>query len=200
MTAPWISTLQRDIALTGPAVADNVIELGEIAHALSHINRYTGHTTEPWSVAQHSILVYLMATELEWKPQGRLMALLHDAHEAYVGDVASPIKEVLGTAWQQLEQQHEQRVHQELGIAHLAHMYQRSIKQIDLWALRAERGELLGPQGNRRAWPPLDEHAEWGTNSTLSTNLFRKARDLTPTPGHARDLFINLFHHLQGKP
>lgn len=60
--------------------------LPSIARALSHINRYTGHVGQ-YSVAQHSVLV---ARSLPIKY--RLSGLLHDAHEAYIGDVSSPLK------------------------------------------------------------------------------------------------------------
>lgn len=197
MTAPWISTLRRDYALTGPGVADNVIDIHDIAHALSHINRYTGHTTEPWSVAQHSILVYMIARELhDCKPQGQHIALLHDAHEAYVGDVATPIKAALGSAWQQLERMHEERVHEALGIAHFWPHYRIDIKRMDLIALLVERSALLGPQGDRRPWPLLDGgDSQWrnGYANSGLMNLLYKVKGLTPTPAHARDLFLTLY-------
>lgn len=62
------------------------IDLMDIAHALSLINRFTGHTTAPMSVAQHSSYVSdlcgIDAAE----------GLLHDASEAYLADLARPIK------------------------------------------------------------------------------------------------------------
>lgn len=196
MNRPWICTLTRDIALTGPAVADNVIDVREIAHALSQINRYTGHTTEPWSVAQHCVLTYLMAEALDWKPQGQLLALMHDAHEAYVGDVASPIKAALGQAWYRLERLHEEHVQQQLGLDHLHPHYRVDIKRLDLWALKTERTHLLSQQGERRSWPLIDPGANWDRVNPLGTTLFQKVRNLTPTPAKARDLFLIIYEAL----
>lgn len=75
------------------------VSIDDIAHALSLTCRYNGHCTHFYSVAQHSLLVTrvygeLVADkpELRDDPRGYLCALLHDAAEAYVGDVISPIK------------------------------------------------------------------------------------------------------------
>lgn len=66
------------------------IRLGDIAHALARIPRFNGATTQPWSVADHSLLVVdLMPAGLP--PDIYLAGLLHDAHEAYIGDITSPV-------------------------------------------------------------------------------------------------------------
>lgn len=61
----------------------------DIAHALSHLCRYTGHITMFFSVAQHSLLV---EEKIPGNAETKLAALLHDAAEAYIGDVSSPLK------------------------------------------------------------------------------------------------------------
>ncbi len=71
------------------------IVLKDVAHALSNLCRFTGHPDPYYSVAQHCVL---MAREL--RDQGRdpmtvRAALLHDAHEAFVGDMASPLKRAI---------------------------------------------------------------------------------------------------------
>jgi uncharacterized protein len=60
------------------------IELIDIAHALARITRFTGHGDQCFKVAQHSVMVHDLA-RVPW-------ALLHDAAEAYIGDVSSPLK------------------------------------------------------------------------------------------------------------
>lgn len=68
------------------------VHIEDIAHALSVICRFGGHTQEFYSVAQHSCLVAdLVATKTQDKLT-LLTALLHDAAEAYTGDVIRPIK------------------------------------------------------------------------------------------------------------
>jgi uncharacterized protein len=61
--------------------------ISDIAHALSHQCRFGGHLPRFYSVAQHSLLCYLMAKEDE-----KFDALMHDASEAYLLDMPKPIK------------------------------------------------------------------------------------------------------------
>lgn len=63
----------------------------DIAHSLAHLCRYTGHTREFYSVAQHCVLM----AENPDLPGDPLQKLLHDAAEAYIGDMASPWKNIL---------------------------------------------------------------------------------------------------------
>jgi uncharacterized protein len=64
----------------------------DIAHSLSRQNRFLGHTALPYSVAQHSVLVGHAIWE-ETRDAGLAMwGLLHDASEAYLGDIINPIK------------------------------------------------------------------------------------------------------------
>lgn len=66
----------------------SLICIEDIAHALSLLNRFCGHTTVPYTVGQHCIYVSNMVED----PLLRLPALLHDASEAYLQDIPRPIK------------------------------------------------------------------------------------------------------------
>lgn len=68
------------------------ISIKDIAHSLSLLCRFNGHCSRFYSVAQHSVL----ACKLDVVPQElRLTVLMHDAGEAYVGDVTRPVKREL---------------------------------------------------------------------------------------------------------
>lgn len=68
----------------------DMICIEDIAHALSQQPRFGGHLPVFFSVAQHSVGCMLNA-----QPDERLGALMHDASEAYLMDIPSPIKKRL---------------------------------------------------------------------------------------------------------
>ena len=63
------------------------LSLETMAHSLSQLNRYTGHACFPYSVAQHSLLLWCVVPEYLKK-----CALIHDWSEAFTNDVAYPVK------------------------------------------------------------------------------------------------------------
>lgn len=68
------------------------IDFYDIPHHLSMICRYGGATKSRWDVAIHSVVVSRAAEVLGASPFVQLALLLHDASEAYIGDVVRPIK------------------------------------------------------------------------------------------------------------
>lgn len=77
------------IDLNAPRPQD--IRLGDVAAALSKICRFAAQATSFYSVAQHAVLVASLV-EGEGHPHLALAALQHDSHEAYVGDLPTPLK------------------------------------------------------------------------------------------------------------
>lgn len=113
------------------------LDIYDIAHALSQICRFGGHARPFYSVAQHSVLVANLVPK-----ECRQYALLHDAAEAYVGDVIKPLKIILGAAYSRIEKNFEyaimvrfQPVHNE-AIANFT-------KAADLQALHMEHQALI---------------------------------------------------------
>lgn len=157
----WLLTCTgRQHYLAGPSAThpDNVPSLGEIAHALAHINRYTGHANRAYSVAEHSLLCMDIArTEFDADAGGQLAALMHDAHECIVGDVASPIKQVLGAAWAEFEALHEHHLRMHYQLLGLYRQHSAMVKQCDLIALATERRDLTAYTPSLHApWPLID--------------------------------------------
>ena len=110
------------------------VRLPDISHALACINRYTGHTVAPYSVAQHSVMVSRLC-----EPQDELWGLLHDASEAYLGDVARPLKIMLPD-YVELEHHVQQTIGKAFG---LSWPMPQSVKVADNRALIAEKRALM---------------------------------------------------------
>ncbi len=85
----WIRTATgRHLDLTGSTAAD--IDPLDMAKGLARACRFAGQCDAFYSVAQHSVLA-----SYHVPPQDALHALLHDAAEAYLGDLTGPLKRLL---------------------------------------------------------------------------------------------------------
>jgi hypothetical protein len=89
---------------------EDEISIVDIAWSLSNINRYNGYTHLPYSVGQHSVHVAMCLPE-----RLRLLGLLHDASEAYLGDVTAPIKKYLG-GYEQYEKNMMSTIYTKFGL------------------------------------------------------------------------------------
>lgn len=160
----WIQTHSgKAFDVTRPEPGDVVIE--DIAHALCMLCRFNGHTDRFYSVAEHSLLVLRCCETCS--PATALTALLHDAHEAYTGDLADPLKRHAwlmdsgGTwTWSSLEDGVQVAILIGLGLRDLVPRIDGDrylINKADRRALATEKRDLLGDC--ERAWdvgaPPL---------------------------------------------
>ena len=86
-------TCNREIDVLDPDSFEPCIE--EVVEALPKINRFNGHSIRPYSVAAHSMACVCVAHKHQrlMKPHLLLAILLHDAAEAYIGDIVRPIKQ-----------------------------------------------------------------------------------------------------------
>ncbi len=83
----------RKFSPLSPSAED--IDIDDIAHSLSMICRANGHFREFFSVARHCINCTKEAEMRGYSARVRLLCLLHDATEAYIGDMTRPLKRQL---------------------------------------------------------------------------------------------------------
>lgn len=111
-------------------------KIEDIAHALSHICRFTGHTSVHYSVAEHSYRASFCVPE-----DFALEALLHDASEAYLGDVSSPLKSLLPD-YRVIERMLEKRIAEVFDVPF---PMSPCVKLADLQMVATEMRDLLPP-------------------------------------------------------
>lgn len=132
-----ITRSSRAIDLFDPSPSD--IHIGDIAHALSMQCRFVGHVSEFYSVAEHSVRVSFAVPEA-----AALHALLHDASEAYLGDVSTPLKSAL-PQYRALETRMMHTIFRAFDLEY--GLWQHQIKQADLSVTHAECRDLM-PSGH----------------------------------------------------
>lgn len=119
--------------LLDPASSDFTID--DIAHGLAHTCRYAGQADGFYSVAEHSLLVSETAVGHE------LAGLLHDAAEAFIGDVTRPLKQLL-PEYKRIEAAIETEIFARFGIENV----DPAVKRADLEVLAAEQAQIM-PEG-----------------------------------------------------
>jgi len=137
------------------------VRLADIGHALANICRFNGHCRKFYSVAQHSLFVaeLLMDTRLilnvNSASQGKAFcaALLHDAAEAYLGDIIRPLKPVFD-GFKVTESHLLRCIHRAFGLI-VSTDVESTIKHCDAVALATEARDLMGPPP--RSWESLVE-------------------------------------------
>jgi 5'-nucleotidase len=127
------------------------LDAGDIARALANLCRFGGHSRSFYSVAQHSVIVSRLVEERTGDAQDAFAALMHDATEAYLGDMPHPLKHrsPLGTAYKAAEDHLEQALRDRFGIKPDV----PEIKRVDKALLAAERRAF---SAERWHWPELE--------------------------------------------
>jgi hypothetical protein len=158
MSEAWIesfTSLKVDLLDPKP----EMITIEDIAHSLSQLCRFTGHTKYFYSVGQHSLLgSHLVPTE------DALWFLLHDASEAYAGDMNRPLKHFskAGVYYQEVEKKLMSVICTKFG---LSQEEPPSVKVVDNGMLYAEKRDLMGNTG----WT-----VDWGGVKTPANVLITK--------------------------
>ena len=172
MDMPAISTRSgRRLYIQNPIAAQ--IDIEDIAHGLANQCRFNGQTSNFYSVAQHSVIVASILP-----PELKLAGLLHDASEAYLGDIVQPLKELL-PEYSIIESKFNNVIGQRFNVD-LNHHDQ--VKKADLIALATERRDLM----------PM-EIVEWSALEGINPLL----RTIKPqNPMEARQSFLDTFFKL----
>lgn len=121
------------------------IHLADIAHSLAHQCRFNGHTRTFYSVAQHSVFVSHLVPDAHARE-----ALLHDAAEAYTGDITIPVKDLL-PGLRLIEHRIDLAIRNTYG---LPLRCSADVKLADRIALATERRDLLSEHD--RPWPLIE--------------------------------------------
>lgn len=179
----WIATYTGvKWFITDPHPDD--VRIKDIAHALSMICRFGGHTRKFYSVAEHSVRCARLAET--WEPDNyrlQMQALLHDAAEAYLGDVVRPLKVTL-PGYAELEDQTMSVIRQALGVGALFGCDEILVKRTDDILLMTERRDIVAHTDQDWGYDhaePLETHvAGW-------------------SPGLAEGFFLSRFESLSAK-
>lgn len=117
------------------------VRITDIIPALAKLCRYNGHVDRFYSVAEHSVLVSLFA-ELRGDKEAIVPGLYHDAHEAYMGDIASPHKAMIGPSFWQFEIDFERPVREYLGLKDVPTEVWKRVREYDILILHRELRNL----------------------------------------------------------
>lgn len=175
--AQWMQTYTgKKFYPTAPIVAD--IDILDIAHSLSMQCRYNGHVKEFYSVAEHCVLMSY-AVEKSHNKELAFEALLHDATEAYVGDMVRPLK-IQMPEFQEAERIIAEAIGERFGAPSSSAM-SPEVKDADNRILLDEKAALMGLSPGK-----------WEVDNLPSLRVYIKAWD----PITARNKYLQRFNEL----
>lgn len=90
----WVGVIETLSGIAADVVNldRDMVYFHDITRSLSHICRYNGHIPSFYSVAEHSVRVSWWIRRENGSLEEQLAGLMHDAAEAYVGDMVRPLK------------------------------------------------------------------------------------------------------------
>lgn len=177
MIENWIETRSgKRVSVENPLPEQ--FDIKDIAYALSNTCRFNGHCSGFYSVAEHSVVV-----ALRLPPELRLAGLLHDATEAYLGDIPSPIKQFLPD-YKAIEDRFEEALERAFGLDDFPD--RAAVKQADLDALYTEAHFLIPSQG--KDWTFFQGPQKFEVNYRL--------KPVCLPPAEAFKLFMGMFYDL----
>jgi 5'-deoxynucleotidase YfbR-like HD superfamily hydrolase len=180
---PWVQTVTgKAFPLLDPDPSH--VDLHDIAHNLARILRFNGATSAPWTVAQHSMLVLDLVVEAlsetkEVRAALGLAALLHDAAEAYIGDVTTPVKiamralagELEESPFDIIEYRIQGAVHKRFGLGNptygeLPERWHEIIGRADAQALALEKAHFIPTEARPWCLPAVTMPESWSAART----------------------------------
>ena len=169
---PWIQTYTgKRIDPWNYSEDDFCIE--DVARSLAFTNRFSGHSTRPYSVAQHSLMVSQLCGD-----EHALWGLLHDAAEAYIGDIASPLKSQIIYYGLPISEVEKHILSVIMKMHCLPTAMPACVEQADMIACAAERVVLMESDhdwgeidrfAERFDLPPLQRMTHWTAEYEFST-------------------------------
>ena len=150
-----------------------LIRIEDIAVALSRICRFAGHTLRFYSVAEHCVLVSRLVPQ-----EAALPALLHDASEAYLGDVTRPLKALL-PAYRQIERRMERAIDKAFSIDSYKWRVEIKAADIKMGVIEAHRLMTKRPEYWGTAPDDLKIPVEGWTPSEARRRFLERFTELT---------------------
>jgi len=155
----WMQTYTGQAFCFNEGGKNSGVSLNDIARPLSRIPRFGGHTTKPLTVAEHCIAVADILKAQGFSSAIQLHGLLHDAHEAFTGDLVAPfkryLKEVYHIDMNALQGEIQTNIIKSLGIDQLMDFSAwEAIHSADLMACKIERDLYMRGE---RPWPVIDD-------------------------------------------
>lgn len=134
------------------------IAIDDIAHHLALTNRFNGATCQPVSVAYHSFWVADYLYHQTHDAGLALHGLLHDAHEAYLGDLTYPVKcmPAIAKPFANVANLVQASIEQALGLCPPTAAQQEEVKKADALSLAIEARLFMPSQGSGWAVSTLD--------------------------------------------